>query len=88
MKELNTKVIAVLTDQGCLNIHLIDIDKIKLTSDEKLANNEGEAIESYLSGFYDLDSIQWQQIMQINFNYPDVFNTTARHDYISRGIHD
>lgn len=81
MKDSNTKVIAVLTDNGCLNIHLIDIDKIKLTLDEQLANNEGETIESYLSGFYDLDSIQWQQIMQINFNYPDVFKNIERRQF-------
>lgn len=81
MKDSNTKVIAVLTDNGCLNIHLIDIDEIKLTLDEQLANNEGEAIESYLSRFYDLSSIQWQQIKKVNFNYPDDFKNIERRHF-------
>jgi hypothetical protein len=64
MRE-NTKIIAVLTEEGDLNIHAFDINNNKLTMEED--TDESEALEALLSRSYRLCSIQWQEIKRINF---------------------
>jgi len=56
----------VLTEEGDLNIHAFDVNHIELTMEEE-TDNEYEALEELLSRSYDLSSIQWQEIRQINF---------------------
>jgi hypothetical protein len=63
--QKNTKIIAVLTEEGDLNIHAFDINNIKLTMEEDI--DESEALEALLSRSYRLCSIQWQEIKRINF---------------------
>jgi hypothetical protein len=65
----NTKIIAVLTEEGDLNIHAIDINHIELTMEEEETDNECEALENLLSRSYRLCSIQWQEIKQINLKF-------------------
>lgn len=62
----DTKIIAVLTEGGDLNIHAFDIDHIKLTMEEK-DTDESEVLEALLLRSYRLCSIQWQEIKRINF---------------------
>ncbi|HML73161.1 MAG TPA: hypothetical protein PKB02_01570 [Anaerohalosphaeraceae bacterium] len=62
----NMKIIAVLTEEGDLNIHAFDINNIKLTMEEEDID-ESEALEALLSRSYRLCSIQWQEIKMINF---------------------
>lgn len=64
----NTKIIAVLTEEGDLNIHAFDINHIELTMEEE-ASDESEALEAILSKSYSLCSIQWQEIERINFRF-------------------
>ena len=66
--QKNTKIIAVLTEEGNLNIHIFDINHIKLTMEEE-ATDESEALEAILSKSYNLCSIQWQEIDRINFRF-------------------
>ena len=56
----------MLTEEGDLNIHAFDVNHIELTMEEE-TDNEYEALEELLSRSYDLSSIQWQEIRQINF---------------------
>ena len=63
----NIKIIAVLTEEGDLNIHAFDINNIKLTMEEDI--DESEALEALLSRSYRLCSIQWQEIKRINFKF-------------------
>ncbi len=65
----NIKIIAVLTEEGDLNIHAVDINHIELTMEEEKADDEGEALENLLSKSYRLCSIQWQEIKRINFKF-------------------
>jgi hypothetical protein len=65
----NIKIIAVLTEEGDLNIHAIDINHIELTIEEKKTDDECEALEHLLSRSYRLCSIQWQEIKRINFKF-------------------
>ena len=65
----NTKIIAVLTEEGDLNIHAVDINHIELTMEEEETDNECEALENLLSRSYCLCSIQWQEIKRINFKF-------------------
>lgn len=64
----NTKIIAVLTEGGDLNIHAFDISHIELTMKGDVID-ESEALEMFLAGHYDLCSIQWQEIERINFRF-------------------
>ena len=66
MKIKKKFVIAVLTEQGGLDICFIDTDK----------EPDCEAIEAYLSGLYDLSKIQWQLINRVSFNN---YNVMWRH---------
>ena len=50
----NTKIIAVLTEEGDLNIHAFDINHIELTMEEEETDNESEALENLLSRSYRL----------------------------------
>lgn len=61
----NMKIIAVLTEEGDLNIHAFDINNNKLTMEED--TDESEDLEALLSRSYRLCSIQWQEIKRINF---------------------
>jgi len=65
----NTKIIAVLTEEGDLNIHAFDINHIELTMEEEETDNECEALENLLSRSYRLCSIQWQEIKRINLKF-------------------
>jgi hypothetical protein len=65
----NTKIIAVLTEEGDLNIHAFDINHIELTMEEGKTDNECEALKNLLSRSYRLCSIQWQEIKRINFKF-------------------
>ena len=65
----NTKIIAVMTEEGNLNIHAFDINHIELTEAWQQTDDENEAINVLLSCSYDLSSIQWQQIERINFRF-------------------
>jgi hypothetical protein len=63
----DTKIIAVLTEEGNLNIHAVDVNHIELTMEEEETDDESEALEALLSRSYRLCSIQWQEIKRINF---------------------
>jgi len=63
----NMKIIAVLTEEGDLNIHTVDINYIELTMEEEETEDESQALEALLSRSYHLCSIQWQEIKRINF---------------------
>jgi len=65
----NIKIIAVLTEEGDLNIHAFDINHIELTMEEEETDNECEALENLLSRSYCLCSIQWQEIKRINLKF-------------------
>jgi len=65
----NIKIIAVLTEEGNLNIHAFDMNHIELTIEEKEADNESGVLEHLLSRSYRLCSIQWQEIERINFKF-------------------
>ena len=65
----NIKIIAVLTEEGDLNIHLFDINHIKLTMKEQKIDDENIVITDILSQLYYANSIQWQEIKQINFKF-------------------
>lgn len=64
MKE-DSKIIAVLTEKGDLNIHIVDADQMESVMKEEMSD-EYEAMEAILSTVYDLCSIQWQEIKQIS----------------------
>ena len=68
MKE-NTKIIAVLTEEGDLNIHRFDINHLEITMEEKDRVDEYSVLEALLSGLYNLNTIQWQEIKRINFGF-------------------
>ena len=42
----NIKIIAVLTEEGDLNIHAVDINHIELTMEEEETDDESEALEN------------------------------------------
>jgi len=65
----NIKIIAVLTEEGDLNIHAVDINHIELTMEEEETDDESEALENLLARSYRLCSIQWQEIKRINFKF-------------------
>ena len=65
----NLKIIAVLTEEGDLNIHAVEINHIELTMEEEETVDEYEALENLLSRSYRLCSIQWQEIKKINFKF-------------------
>lgn len=62
----NTKIIAVLTEDGDLNILTFDVNHVELTMEDQGTDDENEALEVLLSGSYDLSSIQWQEIKGVN----------------------
>lgn len=63
----NTRLIAVLTEAGDLNIHAFAGNRIELAMREQQTNEEGEVLEVLLSDYYDLSAIQWQEIKRIHF---------------------
>ncbi|MCD4831687.1 MAG: hypothetical protein K8R02_07785 [Anaerohalosphaeraceae bacterium] len=64
-----TKTLAVLTEEGSLNIHAIDVNQIELTMEEEDTDDENDALDVLLSRLYNLDSIQWQVIEKINLKF-------------------
>ncbi len=67
--EEYTRKVAVLTEEGSLNIHVFDINHIELTMEEEKTDDESEALRILLSRSYSLCSIQWKEINQINFKF-------------------
>ncbi len=67
--EEDTRKVAVLTEEGSLNIHVFDINQIEVTMEEGNTDDESEALRTLLSRSYSLCSIQWQEINQINFKF-------------------
>ena len=66
----NTKVIAVLTEEGELNIHFIHTEEIKRTKQDIGMIDDGTAISDILlSNLGYSSAIQWQEIKQINFKF-------------------
>ncbi len=64
MKE-DSKIIAVLTEKGDLNIHIVDAERMESVMKEEMSD-EYEAMEAVLSTIYDLCAIQWQEIKKIS----------------------
>ena len=63
------KTVAVLTEEGDLNLHVFDVNQIEKTMEEEKTDDESEALRNLLSRSYSLCSIQWQEINQINFKF-------------------
>ena len=61
------RTIAVLTEDGDLNIHLFDAKFVETTMETEAFEDETDAFEYILSEMYSLCSIQWQEIHQIQF---------------------
>ena len=67
--QQDKKIISVLTEEGDLNIHLLDINHINLTMQESRINDENIVITDILSKLYYANSIQWQEIKRINLKF-------------------
>ena len=66
----NTKIIAVLTEEGDLNIHFIRIEQIEQTKQEVGMIKDSTAIfDILLSDLCYPSSIQWQEIKRVNFRF-------------------
>lgn len=68
MKNETVKV-AVLTEEGNLNLHAFDLNLTAFMMQQREADQESEAVEVLLSQIYDLEAISWQVIKRINLKF-------------------
>lgn len=68
MKNETVKV-AVLTEEGNLNLHAFDLNLTAVMMQRREADQESEAVEVLLSQIYDLEAISWQVIKRINLKF-------------------
>jgi hypothetical protein len=67
-EKRNSKV-AVLTEEGNLNLHAFDLNLTAVMMQRREADQESEAVEVLLSQIYDLEAISWQVIKRINLKF-------------------
>lgn len=67
--ENETVKVAVLTEEGNLNLHAFDINLRAVMMQRGEADQESEAVEVLLSQIYDLEAISWQVFKRINLKF-------------------